>query len=146
MGNTTSASAATAVISAMLTPALLILASGSLAATALVRLARAIDRARALLEIRRADPARAGLDLALSRYKQRAGDAERALTGYFAAIAIFIAASLSIAVDHATGGLLSWLPITLTIAGMLLMLAGAASMLHECRLAGRQIRDEIEDG
>ena len=43
-------SAAQAIISAMITPALLILASGSLIATALVRLARVVDRVRKLAE------------------------------------------------------------------------------------------------
>ncbi len=43
-------SAAQAIISAMITPALLIMASGSLIATALTRLARIVDRVRKLAE------------------------------------------------------------------------------------------------
>ena len=42
-------SPAQSVIAAMITPALLILGSASLVATALVRLARAVDRARAVI-------------------------------------------------------------------------------------------------
>jgi Protein of unknown function (DUF2721) len=41
-------------IAAMITPAMLILASGSLIATALVRLARVVDRLRKLAEPKRA--------------------------------------------------------------------------------------------
>jgi hypothetical protein len=44
-------SAAVVIIAAMVTPALLILASASLVATALVRMARVVDCARALTAI-----------------------------------------------------------------------------------------------
>src|SRR5215469_18729356 len=46
MGNMTSSSASVAMIAALITPALLILASASVVATVLVRMARVVDRAR----------------------------------------------------------------------------------------------------
>ena len=133
----------------MITPALLILGSGSLVATALVRLARAVDRARVILQAsapgaEKSDDVQVPLDQSLARYAQRAVAAERAVTVFFAGIGVFVLDCLSIALDRYTGDRLTWLPVSLTIAGMFAMLAGAGFMLQESRLAGLQIRDEIQ--
>jgi hypothetical protein len=127
-----------AIIAAMITPALLILASGSLIATALVRLARVVDRVRRLAE--------AGGDLSadeLHRHAHRAVLAERAVRFYFFAVVCFVAAGFGIAADHFAADRLTWLPVALTTAGMLLIVAGSALMLAECSGAAAQIRDEI---
>jgi hypothetical protein len=80
-------SAARVIISAMITPALLILASGSLIATALVRLARVVDRVRRLSETR--DAPAAG---ELHRHERRALLAERAVRLYYCAVVCFVLA------------------------------------------------------
>jgi hypothetical protein len=51
MGNSASQTAAVATIAAMITPALLLLGSASLVASALMRMARVVDRARILAGI-----------------------------------------------------------------------------------------------
>ena len=144
------ASAAVVIISAMITPALLILGSGSLVAAALARLGRAVDRARVLLQTPPAEAERLGwsaevLDRWLARHARRAVAAERAVTLFFVAIGVFVLDGLGIAVDAGLGGRLTWLPVGLTILGMALMLAGVCLMGAESRLAGRQIREEIFD-
>jgi hypothetical protein len=121
----TGLSASQAIIAAMLTPALLILASASLIATALVRLARVVDRVRALA----AGSAGAGDELA--RHERRARFALRAVTAYFWAVALFVAAGASIALDRALDDRLTWLPVTLTLAGMVLIVLGAGAMAVE---------------
>jgi hypothetical protein len=126
-------------IAAMITPALLIMASGSLIATALVRLARVVDRVRKLSELRKA-PWDAG---EVRRHERRALLAERAVTLYFFAVVCFVVAGLTIAIDHAAGDRLAWLPVLVTTLGMCLIVAGSAAMLAECRLATAQIRREI---
>jgi hypothetical protein len=131
-------SAAQAIIAAMITPALLILASGSLIATALVRLARVVDRVRKLAESREAPPAGE-----LQRHERRALLAEQAVRLYFFAVLCFVLAGFAIAVDHLAADRLTWLPVLMTTAGMCLIVAGSTAMLAECRLAAAQIRAEI---
>jgi apolipoprotein N-acyltransferase len=129
-------SAAQMIISAMITPALLILASGSLIATALARLARVVDRIRKLAEL-------APSVAELRRHERRALLAEQAVRIFFAAVLCFVLAGFSIALDHATGDRMVWLPVGMTVAGMALIVFGSAAMLAECQLATRQIKEEI---
>jgi hypothetical protein len=128
-----------AIIAAMITPALLILASGSLIATALVRLARVIYRVRKLSEI---DEARTEAE-ELRRHKHRAVLAERAVRLFFLAVVCFVVAGFFIAIDHLVGDRLTWLPVSATTGGMCLLIAGSAEMLSECSLAAAQLHAEI---
>jgi hypothetical protein len=132
-------SAAQALISAMITPALLILASGSLIATALVRLARVVDRVRKLAEAGTATP-----QAALHRHQRRALLAERALQSFFFAVVCFVVAGIAIGIDHLAADRLTWLPVIITLLGMCLIVAGSAAMLSECKLATAEIQSEIE--
>jgi hypothetical protein len=132
-------SPAQAMIAAMIAPALLILAAGSLIATALVRLARVIDRVRKLSEFGAAKP---DTD-ELNRRERRALLAERAVRLYFFAVACFVIAGFTIALDHVAGDRLSWLPILVTTFGMCLIVAGSAAILAECQLATIQIQSEM---
>jgi len=133
----------------MITPALLILASASLVASALVRMARIVDRARALAASTRGgswEQAAATPDVLrgwLERHEARARYAESSIALLYAAIVVFTATVLSIALDRAAGGALAWLPVVLAIAGTLLLLAGGALMVAESRSSWDQIREEI---
>jgi hypothetical protein len=82
----------------MITPALLILAAGSLVATALVRLARVVDRVWKLVEAQ----ARWG-HLRSSNATSGALLAERAVLLYFLAVVGFVVAGVAIAIDHVAG-------------------------------------------
>jgi Protein of unknown function (DUF2721) len=132
-------SASQAIIAAMITPALLILASGSLIATALLRLARVVDRVRKLGEV----GAPTNLADELRRHRRRAELAERAVRLYFAAVLCFVLAGFGIAVDHFVADRLTWVPVALTTIGMGLIVAGSIAMLAECRSAAAQIESEI---
>lgn len=133
----------------MITPALLILGSASLVATALQRLARAIDRARVMLQLSDEETRKLGWtqDMSkrwLERYATRSQMAERAVTAFFLAVGILVLACLSIAVDRYFADTLTWLPVGLTVIGMCMILAGAYFMVQESRLANFQIREEIQ--
>lgn len=140
---------ATATIAAMITPALLIVGSASLVASVLVRMARVVDRARVLAAIAHDgswEQLGATPDVLcawLNRHAVRARYAERSIALLYAAVVVFIATVLAIALDRATGGVLAWLPVSLAIAGTLLLLAGGAWMVAESRLSGDQIQEEI---
>ena len=142
-------SPAVIIISAMITPALLILGSASLVATALQRLARAIDRARAILQLSDEEARKLGWtqDVSkrwLERYATRSLVAERAVTAFFLAVGLLVIDCLSIAIDRYFVDTLTWLPVSLTIIGMAMILAGAYFMVQESRLANLQIREEIQ--
>ncbi len=130
-------SPAQAIVAAMITPALLILASASLIATVLVRLARVVDRIRKLADVQN----RGSLSAEIDRQERRALLAERALTFFFSAVTTIVLAGFSIALDRA--GSLSWIPIALTTLGMALIVAGCVAMLAETRLSIAQLRAEI---
>jgi hypothetical protein len=132
-------SPAQALIAAMLSPALLILAAGSLIAAALVRLGRVVDRVRALA----APDARLGTMDELSHHERRASLALRAITAYFVAIAFFVAAGAAIALDHAAHDTLTWLPIALTLVGMALIVTGVAAMALESRDSASLVAADI---
>ncbi len=117
----------------MITPALLVLACGSLLATALVRIGRIVDRIRAF-----SSAAESADDLA--RYERRASLAERAIVAFFAAVVTIVAAC--IALDRVVAGI-GWIPVALTLVGMALITFGAAAMAAESRLASLQLRAEI---
>lgn len=127
------------IIAAMITPALLMLAAGSLIGIALARLGRVVDRVRRLVEA----GCTAEMREALRRHRRRALLAERAVQIFFVSILCFVGAGFGIGLDHVTEGRTAWLPVSLTIMGMVLILVGSTAMLAECRLAVQQIRQEI---
>lgn len=149
MANFGTPSAAVALIAAMITPALLILACASLVATALVRMARIVDRARVLAALANQGnwetfgTTTSQLRTALERHGNRARYAEWSIAALYASVVVFVVTCLSIVADHAMAHLLSWLPVGLAIAGTLLLLAGGAWMVAESRLGGEQIAEEI---
>jgi|GEM_PF-2587319 len=136
------------IIAAMITPALLILASGSLVASALLRLGRVVDRSRVLLAAIEAghvaEPERVRLEL--DRHEIRARFAERSVTLFFSAVVVFVIDCLSIGVDYFVHGAVQWLPTTITIGGMCVLVAAAGYMVAESRLGAEQVMGEIERG
>jgi len=149
MGSTGAQSTAVATIAAMITPALLLLGSASLVASALMRMARVVDRARILSAIAHEQTLdKLGITTGqlrswLESHALRARYAERSITRLYAAIVVFISTCLSIALDRALNGSLSWLPVLLAVMGTVLLLSGGAYMVAESRLSGEQIRAEI---
>jgi hypothetical protein len=133
----------------MVTPALLILGATSLVASALVRMGRVVDRTRTLAaaihagEASRLGVSEARLRIWLERHSIRARHAERSIALLYAAVVIFIATCLSIALERAGAGWPVWFPGGLAIGGTLLLLAGGAFMMAESRLSSRQIQEEI---
>lgn len=141
---------ALSIISAMITPAILILASGSLVASTLTRLARIVDRARTLLDrfedsLDRKDAfAAENYSTLLQIYRRRTTYAERALSTFYAAIVFFIASSLAIALDNLLRDIVPWLPVALTVAGVVGLLIGTVSLVFETNMATGILHHEID--
>lgn len=137
-------------ISAMITPSILILAAGSLVASTLTRLGRIVDRARTLID-RTAEVRATGDETSihvmmmwLRNYQRRAALTERALQMYYCAIGLFVAGSLAITVDNLTHDSLPWLSLVLVVAGAVCLFFGTAALVVETNIATGTLRSEIE--
>lgn len=147
MGGSITGSADVAIIAAMVTPALLLVASASLVASALTRMGRVVDRARALAALTQATPLPAGVSPStlvnwLERHARRARQVQRCVALLYGAIVVFVACCISIALER-TLGAFTWLPAAIAVAGTLPMLGGAILMVLETGLSASQIDEEI---
>jgi hypothetical protein len=139
-----------AIISAMITPAILILASGNLVSSTLTRLGRIVDRARALgdhLAVHGSAmtvTASAEPTEILRNYRRRSIYVARALSAYYAAIGFFIVTSLTIALDNFMQSLVPWLAVALTVVGVLLLLLGTLALVIETNLASGMLGRELD--
>jgi hypothetical protein len=112
-------------------------------------MARVVDRARNLVVVAHEgtwDKLGVTADVLctwLDDHAHRARHVEQAIALLYGAVVSYIATCLSIALDRAVSGSLTWLPVSLAILGTLLLFAGGARMVAESRLSGRQIQDEI---
>jgi len=136
------------VLGAMITPAVLISASGTLVLSTSNRLSRVVDRVRALA--REAEglthqPQRAKL-LAdqLPRLSQRALRLRTAMTVLYCAIGLLVGCSLSIGLGGVLPGLPGWLPVGLGILGAGALLHASLLLILEARSAVASTLQEME--
>ena len=137
------------VLSAMITPAVLILASGSLILTTSSRLIRAIDRVREILPMMEAlapdaEAKRNMLIEHLSKTTRRARILQHALSQLYAAIGMFVSTSVSIGVIAMLSLKLAWLPLTLGLFGALLLFSASMMLIFESRIAIRATYAEMD--
>ena len=132
------------VLGAMITPAVLILASGSLILTTSNRLTRVVDRVREMVaELEALDEAatehsadkRTLLFEQLDRSTKRARMLQHSMTRLYSALAIFIATSVSIGAVALSGWHVGWLPLFLGFIGAGLMFWASINLIFESRLA-----------
>lgn len=143
-------------LTAMITPALLISASGTLVLTTSTRLGRVIDRARELesrlnelittkdkseipLYSRRIEVVFELLDKVTTRSRML----QKALFVFYCSLVMFVLTSLTIAVV----GLLNhyaWIPIPVGLIGMLFVFYGSIMMMQESRLATSTTNIEMD--
>jgi hypothetical protein len=140
-------------LSAMITPAVLISASGTLILSTSTRLARVVDRVRDLARTsellfsetgaRFAEMRMQGIDQQLALQTSRGRLLQRALTAFYIALGIFVGTAIAIAlVSYARP--VAWLPGVLGIGGMLMLFYGCVMLLRETRLALRSVDSEME--
>ena len=140
-----------AVLTAMITPAVLISASGTMILSTSTRLGRVVDRVRSLSDrLRRLteeehteffEEERAMLYDQLDKLTSRSRLLQRALTTFYLAVGVFVATSLAIgavAFFFARGLSISrgaWLPVAMGLIGALFLLYGSMLLVFEARLA-----------
>jgi hypothetical protein len=137
------------VLSAMITPAVLILASGSLILTTSSRLIRAVDRVREILPMMEAlaaddDAKRAMLMDQLSKTTIRARMLQHALSQLYAGIGVFVATSVSIGVIALFSFQFAWIPLLLGFIGAGLLFVASVMLIVESRIAIRALYAEMD--
>lgn len=129
------------IISEMITPALFIVASGSLLGAALARLARIVDYFRKLSG---AEDAASDQNMAILQLVEKRADlAEATVAMVCFAIMAFVLTCFLIAVDRWLNHTIYLAPVAFAIIGVLLLLVASVLMVVECRMGQRQLRSEI---
>lgn len=142
-------------LTAMITPALFMTATGSLIISTSNRMSRIADRIRQLNQ--QADDLSRGksdLDFPVERLDHfsvqvgkllwRSDRIRLALTLLYLALAMFVGTSLTIAVHVLLGSNVFALPTTLAISGVLLLLVASVQLTREAHAALRANREELE--
>jgi len=138
------------IVSAMITPAILILAAGSLVSSTLVRLGRVVDQTRALIiqgeALRRAGKmhAVAIIEDRMHRQLRRAELARNALWGYYLAIVLFLVSSVMIALTQLTHVMFSWLGPSMVLLGGFVLITATAQLVIEVGMGAGSLREEVE--
>jgi hypothetical protein len=155
LGGLQSPANALAVLTAMITPAVLISTCGALILSTSTRLGRVVDRVRALSakfeELAKhpeademADDRRQLVFAQLDRQTSRARLIQRAMVAFYTALGIFVATSVAIALIAAFAGSLTWLAVVLGLVGALFMLFGSVLLVIESRMAMSAISSEMD--
>ena len=146
---------ALAVLTAMITPAVLISACGALIFSTSTRLGRVIDRTRVLSDRFQELAAHPEKDemfeerrllifTQLDRQTSRARLIQRAMAAYYTALGIFVAATVSIAIFSAAARNFTWVAVLLGVLGTLYMLYGSVLLIVESRMALSAIMTEMD--
>lgn len=143
-------------LTAMITPALLISATGSLVLSTSTRLGRVVDRVRAL-EIRLGELIYADdkeevplyekrveviVDL-LDKVTSRSRILQRAMGAFYYGLGFFVLTSVTIAVAGIFN-IYRWLPIPIGIVGIMFLFYGSILMLRETRMATATVNAEMD--
>ena len=146
---------ALAVLTAMITPAVLISACGALIFSTATRMGRVIDRVRFLSarfeELARhpeADDMAADrlplLYQQLERQTYRARLIQRSLVAFYSALGVFVGTSVAIAVLNSVARNYLWVSVFLGLLGSMFMLYGSFLLIIESRMALAAVTSEIE--
>ena len=134
------------VLSAMITPAVMILATGSLILTTTNRLVRVIDRVRAMLpefEKQAADKSldalaeekRSMLFEQLDRATVRARLIQKALARLYIALSVFLATSVTLGIIALTHFTAAWIALILGLIGAGLLFSASILLILESRIS-----------
>lgn len=143
-----------AVLTSMITPALLLSASGTFILSTSNRLGRCVDRIRRIADLleyqfdpasqKPLSPERTSMLLRMLEYNgRRARMLARVMISFYLAAGAFVFTSVSIGVASLFVNQLSWLPVSLGIVGALFMSYGGFRLIFEARLSEEGLLEEI---
>jgi hypothetical protein len=142
-------SASLGVLTAMITPAVLISASGTLILSTSTRLGRVVDRVRLLSDRVRQlsdsddhpeffEEERAMVYDQLDKLTSRSRLLQRALTAFYLAVGVFVATSVAIgavSVSHTSAAWIPIVPVVMGLIGACFLFYGSMLAVFEARLA-----------
>jgi hypothetical protein len=148
-------SSALAVLTAMITPAVLISASGTMILSTSTRLGRVVDRVRALSdrieELARGEAAgellaerHTVIFMQLDKLTSRARLLQRSMVVFYIALGVFVATSVSIGIVAVSGKNYEWIPIVCGLIGASFLFYGSVLLIFEARLALTTIHMEMD--
>jgi len=139
-------SSSLAVLTAMITPAVLISASGTMILSSSTRLGRVVDRTRSLSDRLQEvtsgnasaeffEERRAMLYNQLDKLTSRSRLLQRALTSFYLAVGVFVATSVAIGVVSFFAGRFGWIPVVMGLIGAFFLFYGSMLLIFEAKLA-----------
>jgi hypothetical protein len=150
------------VLTAMITPAVLISASGTMILSTSTRLGRVVDRVRSLSDRLRQlsasdeepeffEEERAMLYDQLDKLTSRSRLLQRALTTFYLAVGVFVASSVAIggvaffyARGLSAGARGAWIPVVMGLLGAVCLFYGSMLLVFEARLALSTTHGEMD--
>ena len=151
-------SSAVAVLTAMITPAVLISACGALILSTSTRLGRVVDRVRMLIErfeetmkaqeeegVEMFEERRSFLFNQLDKLTTRTRLLQKSMRVFYLALGVFVATSVAIGLVAAVGGPgHAWLPVVLGLSGACGLFYGSVLLIHESRIAQESLNAEMD--
>jgi hypothetical protein len=148
-------SSALAVLTAMITPAVLISACGTMILSTSTRLGRVVDRVRALSdkleelakteeELTLYDERRNVIFQQLDKLTSRARLLQRCMVVFYFGVGVFVATSVAIGVVAVSGARYHWIPIVMGLIGACFLFYGSVLLMFEARLALTTIHMEMD--
>jgi Protein of unknown function (DUF2721) len=148
-------SAALTVLTAMITPAVLISACGTMILSTSTRLGRVVDRVRSLSDkleelahiegnVELLDERRTVIFNQLDRLTSRARILQRSMTVFYTALGIFVSTSVAIGIVAVTSTRYSWIPVVVALLGASCLFYGSMLLIFEARLALSTIHIEMD--
>lgn len=140
------------VLTSMITPAVLISASGMLVLSTSTRLSRVVDRTRVLADKARKDAeATEEIQEQIGWLSQRVLLLRSALTSQYLALTLFVTTSIAIGIVSVIGWAFGWIPVVIELLGAISLLYASLLLIREARLAVAStlkemtlVRDAIE--
>ena len=148
-------SSALAVLTAMITPAVLISACGTMILSTSTRLGRVVDRVRSLSdrleelahsasEIELYEERRSVIFEQLDKLTSRARLLQRCMVTFYMALGIFVSTSVAIGIAAVSGARYQWIPIVTGLIGACFLFYGSMLLIFEARLALSTIHTEMD--
>lgn len=139
-------------LSAMITPAVLIMACGQLILATSQRLARTMDRIRKLSEtieelleekVKDIKKRKDFLQMLINRSARRARKLQMAMSTLYVALSTFVCTSISIGILDVFNLPLAWIPIALGLLGAFLMFYATILLITETSIAIGSVNREV---
>jgi hypothetical protein len=142
------------VLTTMITPAVLISASGTLVLSTTNRLGRVVDRIRKLTETAELLPDESTAIEVVEKRRMIADQLswltirlrllQTTIFLFYASMALLVAASLTLGLSVTTQGALGWFPISLAMLGAFGLMVGAGILVCEVRAAVKSTMSELD--